>query len=76
MILSKKLKPLEYVQLITRSGLHSKEPKPWYPDTEPSLMFFSIPNKAMLIKYMLHAKHRRIDSTQNEKLESAIGEDF
>jgi hypothetical protein len=53
-----------------------KEPKQWYPDSEPSLLFFSIPQKAILIKYMLHAKHRRIDSAQNEKLDSVLGLEF
>ena len=30
----------------------------------------------MMIKYILHAKHRKIDSSQNDKLQDLIGEEF
>lgn len=35
--------------------------KMWYPEVEPSVLYFMIPNKAMLVKYVLHAKHRKIN---------------
>ena len=46
----------------------------WYPDVEPSFLFNIIPDKAQLVKYVLHAKHRRIDARADKVLD-LLGED-
>lgn len=49
--------------------------KQWYPDIEPSFMFFTIQNKALLVNYVLHAKHRSIN-TGGDKLTYVMGDTF
>lgn len=56
---------LEYVQLISRvSADDNKEAymKLWYPDVEPRMLYLAIKDKTKLVKYILHAKHKKIDS--------------
>jgi hypothetical protein len=48
--------------MISRISLpQSKEQytKVWYPEVEATMNFFTIPNRSNLIKYVLHAKHRK-----------------
>ena len=38
----------------------------WYPDYEPRFLYLAIKEKAKLPKYILHAKHQRIDTKQDK----------
>ena len=52
---------------MAKPEVSSKDPalKEWYPEVEPSLHQFVILNKAMLVKYVLHAKHSKIFKIEN-----------
>lgn len=70
---------LEFVQLLSRvAPLESQNhfSKLWYPEVDTSLMYFNLKNQALLLKYVLHAKHRRIDADVVEKLEACFGDEF
>jgi|LakMenEpi03Aug12_release.lakeMendotaPanAssembly.Ray.scaffolds.fasta_scaffold6233215_1 hypothetical protein len=43
--------------------------KCWFPEVEPSMLQFSISNKADLVHYMLHAKHGKLEN-KVDKLEA------
>jgi len=47
----------------------------WYPHVDPDMHHFVIKEKHKLVKYVLHAKHSKIDK-KNDKLNEVIGEEF
>lgn len=71
-------KPVEYMQIISRvSPPKSKEiySKVWYPLVEPRMDYFVIKEKHKLVKYVMHAKHSKIDK-KGDKLQEVLGEEF
>lgn len=58
------LEPLEYLQIIVRSSAENAQ-LPWFPAIEPTLQLFTIPDKAKLVKYVLHAKHGKLTKKEN-----------
>ena len=69
---------LDYVQMIVRCGLEGGNQAyltHWYPDTNPTLMNLILKDKVKLPKYVLHAKHSKIEKSEN-KLKTILGEDF
>ena len=81
LLLQNKIKALNFVQLISRCFRETPEgqedplrARMWYPDVEPSFSFNIIPDKAQLVKYVLHAKHRRIDC-KTDKVVDLLGDE-
>jgi hypothetical protein len=75
---SGKIDSLGYTQLISRvSVLGNKDSytKLWYPDIEPSVIYVTIKHKGLLVKYLLHAKHSKVERT-TDNLKVLMGENF
>lgn len=69
---------LDYVQMIVRCGLEGGNQAyltHWYPEINPSIINLILKDKSKLTKYVLHAKHSKIEKSEN-KLEAILGEDF
>lgn len=49
------------ISRISMVGQKSDFANAWYPSAEVDMKFFAIQNKAKLLKYVMHAKHRRPD---------------
>jgi len=35
----------------------------WYPETDTRMLYLHIKDKSMLVKYVLHAKHKKINKS-------------
>lgn len=64
LMLGHKIQALEFVQMVSRISMVGQKGEfvnAWYPSVEVDMKFFAIQNKAKLLKYVMHAKHRRPD---------------
>jgi len=63
-MMAKKVQPVEFVQIISKVCTPTQKNDfalNWYPECDVNMTNFAIQNRAKLLKYMLHTKHRNPD---------------
>lgn len=72
------MKMLDYLQVVARvadSEGKDRATRLWYPDCDARMTYLILSDQAKLIKYVLHAKHAKIDS-KPDKCDWLQGEVF
>jgi len=63
-MMAKQVQAVEFVQIISRvctPTMKNEFALNWYPESDVNMANFAIQNRAKLLKYMLHTKHRNHD---------------